>query len=50
MATLRYLATGASYQDLKFLTRISAQALSNIIPEFQWEQNAMRPASHVEAI
>ena len=35
MATLRYLATGASYQDLKFSTRISAQALSNIIPEFQ---------------
>ena len=33
MATLRYLATGASYQDLKFSTRISAQALSNIIPE-----------------
>ena len=35
MSTLRYLATGASYQDLKFSTRISAQALSNIIPEFQ---------------
>ena len=35
MATLRYLATGASYQDLKFSTRISAQALSNIIPEIQ---------------
>ena len=35
MATLRYLATGASYQDLKFSTRISAQALSKIIPEFQ---------------
>ena len=35
MATLRYLATGASYQDLKFTTRISAQASSNIIPEFQ---------------
>ena len=35
MATLRYLATGASYQDLKVSTCISAQALSNIIPEFQ---------------
>ena len=33
MATLRYFATGASYQNLKFSTRISAQALSNIIPE-----------------
>ena len=33
MATLRYLATGDSYQDLKFSTCISAQALSNIIPE-----------------
>lgn len=32
-ATLRYLATGRNYQDLKFTTVISAQALSEIIPE-----------------
>jgi hypothetical protein len=32
-ATLRYLATGRSYEDLKFTTGISAPSLSNIIPE-----------------
>ncbi|CAH1998880.1 unnamed protein product [Acanthoscelides obtectus] len=32
-ATLRYLATGRNYQDLKFTTVISAQAFSEIIPE-----------------
>lgn len=32
-ATLRYLATGRSYEDLKFTTLISKQALSLIIPE-----------------
>lgn len=32
-ATLRYLATGARYSDLKFSTCISAQSLSQIIPE-----------------
>ncbi|KAJ8969908.1 hypothetical protein NQ314_001525 [Rhamnusium bicolor] len=31
--TLRFLATGRSYEDLKFSTRISPQALSYIIPE-----------------
>ncbi|PIO25020.1 hypothetical protein AB205_0058080, partial [Aquarana catesbeiana] len=33
VATLRYLATGRSLQDLKFLTGISSQALGIIIPE-----------------
>lgn len=33
VATLRYLATGCSYEDLKFRTGISPQALSEIIPE-----------------
>lgn len=32
-ATLRYLATGNSYEDLKFSTAISPQLLSKIIPE-----------------
>lgn len=32
-ATLRYLATGRTYEDLKFSTCISKSALSNIIPE-----------------
>lgn len=32
-ATLRYLASGRSYVDMKFSTIISPQALSNIIPE-----------------
>ena len=31
--TLRFLATGRSYEDLKFSTAISAPSLSNIIPE-----------------
>lgn len=33
IATLRYLATGRSLQDLKFTTGISPQALGVIIPE-----------------
>ena len=33
IATLRYLATGRSLQDLKFSTGISPQALGIIIPE-----------------
>lgn len=33
VATLRFLATGRSYEDLKFSTRISAPSLSSIIPE-----------------
>lgn len=33
IATLRYLATGRSLQDLKFTTGISPQALGIIIPE-----------------
>ncbi|KAJ8961244.1 hypothetical protein NQ318_008927 [Aromia moschata] len=32
-ATLRFLATGRSYEDLKYSTLISPQALSCIIPE-----------------
>lgn len=32
-ATLRYLTTGRSYEDLKFTVAISAQALGQIIPE-----------------
>lgn len=32
-ATLRYLATGRNYEDLKFSTIISPQSLYNIIPQ-----------------
>lgn len=32
-ATLRFLATGRTYEDLKFSTCISKSALSNMIPE-----------------
>ena len=32
-ATLRFLARGCSYDDLKFSTRVSPQALGQIIPE-----------------
>lgn len=32
-ATLRFLATGRSYEDLKFTCAISASALSEIIPD-----------------
>jgi len=32
-ATLRFLATGRSYKDLKFSTIMSLQALGKIIPE-----------------
>lgn len=32
-ATLRFLATGRSYEDLKFSTLIAAQTLGRIIPE-----------------
>ncbi|XP_023718189.1 uncharacterized protein LOC111870281 [Cryptotermes secundus] len=32
-ATLRYLATGRTLEDLKFSTRISPQALGRVIPE-----------------
>lgn len=32
-ATLRFLATGRSYEDLKFSVIISPQALGQIIPE-----------------
>lgn len=33
IATLRFLATGRSLEDLKFTTAISAQALGKIVPE-----------------
>lgn len=33
MATLRFLATGRSYEDLKYSVGISAQALGYVIPE-----------------
>ncbi|XP_025203776.1 uncharacterized protein LOC112600693 [Melanaphis sacchari] len=36
VATLRFLATGRSYEDLKFSCAISAQALGKIIPETCW--------------
>lgn len=36
VATLRFLATGRSYEDLKFSCAISAQALGKIIPEMCW--------------
>jgi len=36
VATLRFLATGGSYEDLKFSSAISAQALEKIIPETCW--------------
>ena len=32
-ATLRFLATGKNYEDLKFSTAISPQLLGKIIPE-----------------
>ena len=32
-ATLKFLATGKSYEDLKFSTAISSQLLGKIIPE-----------------
>jgi hypothetical protein len=34
--TLRYMATGRNYADLKFSSIISPQALSKIIPETCW--------------
>ncbi|KAL4083874.1 hypothetical protein QTP88_029190 [Uroleucon formosanum] len=33
IATLRFLSTGNSYEDLKFSTKIAAQTLGHIIPE-----------------
>lgn len=36
IATLRYLATGRSYEDLKFSCAISPQLLGQIIPETCW--------------
>ncbi|XP_031328647.1 putative nuclease HARBI1 [Photinus pyralis] len=36
IVTLRYLATGRSYEDLKFSAVISPQLLSSIIPETCW--------------
>ncbi|KAH1010963.1 hypothetical protein HUJ04_000413 [Dendroctonus ponderosae] len=33
IATLRFLATGRSYEDLKFSTCIAAQTLGQLIPE-----------------
>jgi len=32
-ATLRFFATGSSYEDLKFSTIMSPQALGKIVPE-----------------
>lgn len=34
--TLRYLATGSSYEDLKFTTAISAQCIGRVVPETYW--------------
>ncbi|CAH1979165.1 unnamed protein product [Acanthoscelides obtectus] len=36
IATLRYLATGKSVEDLKFSCAISPQLLGKIIPETCW--------------
>lgn len=36
IVTLRFLATGASYEDLKFRSMISPQLLCKIIPETCW--------------
>jgi len=36
VTTLRFLATGRNYEDLKFSCAISAQALGQIIPETCW--------------
>lgn len=36
IATLRYLATGRNYEDLKFSCAISPQFLGKIIPETCW--------------
>lgn len=36
VATLRFLATGRSFEDMKFSCAISAQALGKIIPETCW--------------
>ena len=33
LATIRFIATGCSYEELKFPTLISAQSLGHIIPE-----------------
>jgi hypothetical protein len=33
IATLRFLSTGNSYEDLKFSTKIATQTLGHIIPE-----------------
>lgn len=35
-ATLRFLASGQSYEDLKFLTRISSRSLSDIVIGTCW--------------
>ena len=42
-ATLRFLATGRSYEDLKFSTYISPQALGRIIPETCAIREALQP-------
>jgi len=36
VATLRFLSTGRSYEDLKYSCAVSAQALGKIIPETCW--------------
>jgi len=36
VATLRFLSTGRSYENLKYLCAVSAQALGKIIPETCW--------------
>lgn len=43
IATLRFLATGRSFEDLKFTTLISPQALGKIIPEtFKYIYEALK--------
>ena len=43
-ATLRYLATGCTYEELKFATAISPQALGKIIPD---TCRAILPATNI---
>ena len=47
IVTLRYLATGRSYEDMKFSAAISPQLLSAIIPETCAASNATRNRSTI---
>ncbi|KAH1021525.1 hypothetical protein HUJ04_011030 [Dendroctonus ponderosae] len=47
-ATLRFLATGGSYEDFKFSTVISKPALINLIPETFKKINNLRTSYRKE--